>query len=275
MAREYQQSFKVWDSARFNWVWVNEETSAVSFASYDPVEQKTLVINYPSNLIINSRSVGEYRVGTLYKLGGYEGKGGEFARRKVQGFMRTPITGYTVGGPSLRSGLLQAILKARRESNLSRLDAWYLWLVLGKQSMTSVGEDELIRSGVITKNEEEDNYDYSAERLAQFLGERLFDWKVGKEGATVAVVNMSGIDGMAADMARFLTNMGLDVVAVRSGSEVSDKTKILTDPEMQKRIALASLTKVFDFGEAVRDPKTREYRADIVIEVGTDALSLF
>lgn len=275
LAREYKNSLGVWEDNRFNMVAIDQKSGAISFVTYDPVEEKTLVINYPQNLIINSRSVGEYNVGTLYRLGAYEKKGGEFAKRKVQGFMRTPIQGYLAGEGTLRTMLWKNIWKSRRESNLSRIDSWYMWSVVTKHSLINVNEEELIRAGIIISRQDEAKYDYSAERLEQYLGERLFDWMVGREGATVAVVNMSGVDGLGSDLGRFLTNMGLDVIAVRSGNEAREETKIWSDRESKKEIALDGIRRVFEFDEAEESDLTKEFRADIVIEVGKDALSLF
>lgn len=273
--KEYHKSLGIWEENRFNMIIVSRESNQIYFLTYDPIEEKTIVINFPPNLTIDSRSVGEYSVGSLYQLGAYENKGAEFAKQKVQGFMKTPISGYLAGEGNIGNMLWRNIWSKKRESNLSRLDSWYLWSVFGKHTVNYMGEDELIRAGVIRLRDDEDKYDYSSERLEQYLGTRLFDWKVGKEGATVAIVNMSGIDGMGTDIGRFLTNMGLDVIAIRSGDNVIEKTKILVDPNNTRDIALQSLNKVFDFQDAEESTKPKDFRSDIVIEVGRDALSLF
>ncbi len=97
---------------------------------------------------------------------------------------------------------------------------------------------------------------------------------MGIEGATVAVINESGIDGMGSDMAGFLTNMGLDVVVVRSGKENRDTTKIAANNIKEKLSSLRLIDRAFGFGEATQED-TQEYRADIVFWVGKDATDLF
>lgn len=280
IVNEWRRSLGVWEAARFNLVYVDEGGERISVASFDPVEQKVLILEYPKNLSIASRSVGEYKIENLYKLGTYKQQGGEFARRKVQGFMRMPITGYLVA--STRNGQIKATLSKAllngffhsKESNLSRFDQYVLWQQLKRYNTSEVGEDELLRAGIIVTREGSEGYGYMAERLAQYVGKQFFDWGVGIEGATVAVVNESGIDGMGSDMAGFLTNMGLDVVVVRSGKELREHTSIVVaDQKMQAR-TLRLIDRAFGF-ETATEGKTDEYRADIVVWVGKDATDLF
>lgn len=277
--REYRKSI-VSPESRFNLVYIDNGGSRVSVASFDPVEEKVLIIEYPENLEITSRSVGSYQVGSLYKLGSYKEQGGEFARRKVQGFMRLPILGYLVYpegkgrvSDSLGLALGNSMWKRQLEDNLTLLDAFRLSSALKKYSTKVILEDELFRAGIITRADQ-GGLSYSPLSLSNYIGKLFFDWRVGKEGVTVSIVNESGESGLGSDMAEFLDNMGLDVITVRSGNGTSEKTKVvISDPDLAES-TLALMRKTFTFGD-YQTGDTTEYRSVIVVRVGLDALDLF
>lgn len=267
-------------ATRFNLVYIDEGGKRVSVVTTDPVEEKVMIITYPEKLAITSRSVGEYEIGSLYKLGSYKSQGGEFARRKVQGFMRLPIVGYLVnldGSGSVESSLKKSMLSAlwsnRDENNLTSIDAYRLSLAIRSYSGRNVAEDELVRTGVVVRNKDE-KLSYSPLALSSYVGKSFFDWGVGREGVTVSIINESGESGLGSDMAEFLDNMGLDVITVKSGSVISDTTKMIVNDPKSSRATLTFMSRVFNFKPYVVGD-TAEYRSGIVMWVGKDALELF
>jgi len=249
----------------------------VSFVSIDPAEKAILALPFPTSLAIRSRSLGEYSIASLYKLGSYQGQGGKFVRQKIQGFMRVPVPGYLVSGrkelkikSNLRLTLLSTIF-GRTESSLSKFDAMLLFYRVGRYRWREVGEDELVRSGVI------DDSIYHPERLQEYVGTRLFDWGIGSSGVTVAIINASGENGLGSDMADFLSNLGMDVVMVRSASgadnlEKSEWQVESLDVEQELGYIFQNL---FGFDRAKIEDVGSEYRARVLIRVGSDAKELF
>lgn len=261
-------------SGKYNLVVAGE--GKTSFVSIDPIERTVFVIQYPPNLAIKSRSVGEYEVGKLYTLGKYDSDPGEFVRIKVQGFMKTLINGYLImpediGRLTLMKNLISAIYGGRPTSTLSAIDAVILLARVSKYDYRQVGTDELLRSGAIGQNE--GRYSYNPDRLQQYLGLRVFDWGIGSQGISVVVVNESQEAGMASDVANFLENSGMDVVAVRSGEGEAETTRVtVAEEELVKR--LAPLLTAFGWNEVqIRD--TSEWRADVVVHLGRDGVRLF
>jgi len=261
---------------RVNLVVVSKETS--TFVSIDPVEKSTMVIAYPATLSIRSRSQGEYQVGKLYALGAYDPEPGEFVRVKVQGFMKTLLLGYVVAEEDKevsRRSLIRDLLLSKfggvRATNLSFFDTVLLASRVVRYDLRKIGVDDLLRAGVITV--EGEGYKYNEDRLQQYLGLRIFDWGVGKTGLTVAVINETQEPGLGADVSKFLENAGVDVVAVRTGELGRDKTEVTVKDETV-RSALLPLWRGFGF-ESAKVGNTTEWRADVVIELGEDALKLF
>ncbi len=261
---------------RFNLALITT-SGGITFVSFDPSEKSVLSLTFPNDLAIKSRTSGEYSIASLYKLGSYKGEGGKFARQKIQGFMRVPVPGYVVVDKAgdkvernLSSGLLKVIF-SRSETSLSRYDALLLWYRLRRYSRRSVQEEELVRAGVIADNT------YHPERLQEYVGSRLFDWGIGESRVTVAIVNASGENGLGSDMADFLSNLGMDVVMVRSlntGSEL-DKSEWQVESESDADELGYVFQNLFSYDGAQVEPISGEFRAKVLIRVGKDAKELF
>jgi len=264
---------------------VGSERGMVSYVSFDPEEKRILIIPLPPDLKIRSRSVGEYSVSSLYKLGEYDGNPGGFIRTKVQGFMKVPIAGYLLVSEieeqgtkkALLSGLLKSLIFSKNRTSMSRLDALTLLFASQKYDYKEVDREELVRSGAIVK--EGNGYIYREERLGEFLKTQVFDWAVGEENVTVAIFNASGENGLGSDIAEFFTNMGFDVISVRgveNGEPLEDTTKIrIAESDIEThRDVLRQVSGLFDWWE-IEIAETEEYRADLVIFLGKDATNLF
>lgn len=271
----------VGQSHRFSMA-VSGESGMVSFVSFDPVERRVFVLPFPKDLSFQSRSVGEYTVSSLYKIGQYSGEGASFVRRKVQGFMRVPIPGYlTISGEpqkDLRKSIAKALWQSalytpRPATNLSRLDAVVLRYRLSRYTWRQAEESEMARAGVLEKREQ-GGYLYRSDRLQQYVGTRLFDWTIGAKGLTMAIVNFSGIDGMGADMADFVNNLGYDVVSVRTGNEVREHSKVIIDDPKSEKETGKILQNLLGLPLPEKG-ETASYRAKIVIEIGSDTKELF
>lgn len=261
---------------RFNMVLIAKE-QGINFFSFDPSERTLLSMEFPVEMVIKSHSQGEYPIASLYKLGSYDGNGGYFVRQKIQGFMRVPVPGYIVSNKSSKSPRanlrlqLIALVFGRSESNLSKLDAAYLLLKSFSYRLRSVSEDELIRKGVV------ENKTYHPERLQEFVGSRLFDWGIGAKGTTVAIINMSGVNGLGSDMADFLNNLGLDVVMVRSDetAQLSERSTWQVEDKATSIEMKYIFENLFGFGAPKIEKLGEEYRSQILIQVGKDMVNLF
>lgn len=275
--KEYRSSQVVGHGQyRFNMAVISHD-AGVTFVSFDPSEKGVLALTFPTNLAIKSRSKGEYSISSLYKLGSYTGQGGMFARQKIQGFMRVPIPGYLVIKnskakikTSVTRGLIGALFGAR-ETSLSRFDALLLLYRTNRFAWREIEEKELVRAGVI------DGDIYHPDRLKEYVGTRLFDWGIGATGVTVAIINASGVNGMGSDMADFLSNLGLDVVMVRSmtGDLALEKSSWqVGDKKIANELGYI-FQNLFSFDYPKLETVPEEYRSMVLIKVGSDAKELF
>lgn len=280
--KEWQKSQVVGHGQyRFNLAMITPDEGVV-FVSIDPAEKSVLALPFPTNLAITSRTSGEYVVSSLYKLGSYQDKkGGMFARQKIQGFMRVPVPGYVVISESRKniknsfSRAMRQIAIGQAESSMSKFDAISLYLRSKAYKWREVSEDELVRAAVLERKN--NGFEYHPDRLQEYVGTRLFDWGIGESAITVAIINASGVNGLGSDMADFLTNLGMDVVMVRSLTEQESLTK--TEWQVGDLDKEGELQFIFENLFALDQPKVEkipeEYRAEVLIKVGTDAKDLF
>lgn len=278
--RDASRSWLIGSPYRFNLV-AADQNGAVSFVSYDPQEKEVFSISYPKNLEIESRSVGKYRIGNLYKLGEYEGHPAAFVRRKVQGFMRVPVNGFVeVKGQdqdlrrAVTVSLAKQIFVGNNQDTLSRIDSAILYWRTRDYQWREGDLDSLTRAGVIEDKGE--TYAYNQERLKQYLGVRVLDWAIGTKNVTLAIYNESGETGLGADIAEFMSNLGFDVIAVKgTGTQKQEKTKIIYDAnnaDLPESVQL--LESIFDWQNSSPGDTSQE-RAQLVITLGEDAVLAF
>lgn len=276
---QYRDSIIASRSDRFNLVLLSEE-GMVSFVSFDSVEEDVEVINFPGSLAIKSRSIGEYEISQLYSLGSYEESAGMFVRKKIQGFMRVPVLGYVViendydsARIALRKGLWRSIWSGSKQSNVSVIDAIRLLRGLELSVWYEDGLSDLLQNAVIY--EDGGGYSYNESRLKEYVGGRFFDWGVGEEDVTLAIVNASGVEGLGHDVSEFLANMGVDVVVVEGAEMESENSRVMiSSGELRRALVVRVADQLLDIAE-VREGKTQEYRADVVLFVGKDMLTIF
>jgi hypothetical protein len=279
--RTIRRSQIIGNPYRYNLILAADQAQAI-FVSFDPEEKQIFAVSYPADLEISSRSVGTYKISNLYKLGTFDGSPVTFVRRKIQGFMRVPITGFleeyhpaqiTSAQTETMVSLKRNILSHDNISNLSRFDSLILYLRGRQYDWHVSGEDELIRANVIEKKN--DNYVAHQERLKPYLGAKVFDWALGAHRATVAVVNESGEDGLGSEIAELLGNMGFDIVAVKGGQAGTEKTVVEYQSNNAQSKEILGVFRDLLGWDRVRQTATDEYRAQYVIRIGSDAVTLF
>jgi len=272
------KSIVVGHYGRFNMVLVRENGN-VAFVTFDPGEKKIESIDYPGNLFIRSRSVGEYKVSQLYFLGKYDSEEGSFAKRKIQGFMRVPISGHLVskGDEGTKSDLFKALRSCiycrGGRSNLSVFDIVALMKRLFSYTWNDRDVDELVRRGVLVS--EGEDYSFNKGRMQEYVERRFFDWSIAQENVSVSVINASGSNGMGYDVSDFLSNSGMDVVIVKGYKEVFEKSKLVVGDELLlDSSTVSSFRELLGVADIVVGD-TSEHRADVVLFVGKDMMSIF
>ena len=93
----------------------------------------------------------------------------------------------------------------------------------------------------------------------------------------MAVVNASGVEGLGSDVADFLSNVGMDVVAVKTSESepVGTSTVLVASSDRARSTRIASLFADWFGWEGVEMGDTSGWRSEVVVTVGGETKELF
>ncbi|MBU1323032.1 LytR C-terminal domain-containing protein [Patescibacteria group bacterium] len=247
-----------WDGqSQFGWVIQAEE---IQVKIIIPNQKKLITLIIPDNTMVQvGFGFGEYRINKIYELGKLENQAGKVLTRTVQELLGVGIKGWQAG----------------TKSNLSWWDKVRIkWL-----ETLAVNQTEVI--------ELKDKAAWQAEHLSdaslvyrvnqvwldELVHQEIFDQEISQEELTVAVLNASGVDGVANNIGRLISNLGIEVrlvsnLAIQDQSEVVISQKSLKDTKTLKKI-------VDSLGiGTIRVDDILEYRSDVVVIIGRDYANL-
>jgi hypothetical protein len=243
-----------WDGqGQFGWVIQSEE---IRVKIIIPSQKKLVTLIIPNNTIVKvGFGFGEYRINKVYELGKLANQAGKVLTRTIQEFLGVGIKGWQVG----------------TKSNLSWWDRIRLkWLETFAVNQTKVVElkgkpawqAEKLSDGSLI-------YRVNQAWLDELVHQEIFDQEVSREGLTVAVLNASGVDGVANDISRLISNLGIEVRLV-SNLATQDQSEVVISQKSQKETR--TLKKIIDsLGiETIRVSDTLEQRSDVVVIIGRD-----
>lgn len=243
-----------WDGqGQFGWVIQAEE---IQVKIIIPNQKKLITLIIPNNTIVKvGFGFGEYRINKVYELGRLANQAGKVLTRTIQEFLGVGIKGWQVG----------------TKSNLSWWDKFRLnWLKTFVVNQTKVIElkdkpswqaEQLTDGSLI--------YRVNQAWLDELIHQEIFDQEVSQEGLTVAVLNASGVNGMANDISRLISNLGIEVRLV-SNLATQNKSEVVISQKSQKETR--TLKKIIgSLGiDTVRVGDILEQRSDIVVIIGRD-----
>jgi len=257
----------LWKKAKLS-VWDGKSTFSVVFLekneavikSYQSKDQRWLELKLPLNSLVKVPfGYGEYQLKNVYDLGQLDGRGGELLRRTMQETMGLWIQGWMVK-------------EKDRDTNLSWLDQWRLWLVQ-KWGVDKKVDYELEFNPAFIKEKLNDNTDvFKIEqgRLDELINQEFFDSEIVSERLTVAIVNNTDVDDIARIAARLVSNLGSEVVWLGNSGEDLESSKIITaDEDFEKSATSYVLSKALGIRE-ITTGEVIDYRADIVVMLGRD-----
>jgi len=217
-------------------------------------EQKSIVLE--PNLIVQAPfGYGEYRLKSVFDLGQLDNHGGKLLIRALEGELALPIDGYVVNG----------------KTNLSWWDRarkwWFSRLVLRKEA-----EINLLSGGVLTDEKQKDGsevFRLSQVLIDELINEKFFDQKVVEEDYTVAVLNASGVEGVAARVGRMLTNLGMHVSLVGNLAEQQESQITISSERLAESYTVERLKNIVPV-EKIFTGETADKRAEVVLIIGKD-----
>lgn len=243
-----------WDGqGQFGWVIQAEEIRVMIII---PNQKKLITLIIPNNTIVKvGFGFGDYRLNKVYELGKLENQAGKVLTRTVQEFLGVGIKGWQVDTKSnlswwdrIRLKWLETLAVNQRDTvELKNHAAW---------------QPENLSDGSLI-------YRVNQVWLDELVHQEIFDQEVSQEGLTVAVLNASGVDGVAGNISRLASNLGIEVRLV-SNLTVQDQSEIVISQKSQKDTR--TLKKIIgSLGiDRVRVGDILEQRSDVVVIIGRD-----
>lgn len=245
---------------------------------------KAKLLPIPTSLMANlAREAGLYSLTGAWKLGELDGgEGLNLTRDSISRMLSIPIDGYLATGDwerlsqkygrslpevsnylttfNLASDLINPDFPGK--SVYGSLTGWQVrslaWTV-----RSNGGLEELSLAGTVIGSSEEGNFIDSVSFDSK-IGKHFQEASIAKEHARVSIINASGITGAGSNLARYVKNLGGEVITVSSGQEQesSEIRDHLGGSRLGQRLApLIRATIVTD---------TLPGRADLEIIIGRD-----
>jgi len=253
-------SLSLWDG-RANFGVVEAEEAGFKLKIYLPSEPARLEMVIPENVMVwMSRDLGEYQLKSVFELGELDqGNGGKLLTRTVQEMMGVGVKGF----------------KVKDRTNLSWWDEWrLLWFKLKNSQLKAVNLKEL---GVLEEKSLNDGgkiYRLNEGLMDEWLNQNLFDWKIVEEDLSIALVNASGVEGVAKTVSRLVSNLGGEVRLLRNG-DVSEKSRILVGKQEDKKLRTVKvLSGVLGIKEVVVG-EVEDFRTQMVIFIAKDYTEVY
>lgn len=255
-------------------------SSKIKYLSLDPALQVSL-----------ARSYGSYRLGSAWKLGNLDqGQGMNLLRDSVSRSLAVPIDGYLAINRSSWSDLASRY-GHQPAPIVTKLSSPYLWFQLASQGWPTglfsslpaaemIGVINQIRSSasVVELSLDQTTIPVADQPGVRSLDPASFDGRVGKEFGEdditrshprVRIVNASLVAGAAVGLARYVRNLGGEVISIESSEPV--KVSVIQDhlggSQLSRR--LGPVIKATLSSDRVRS------RADVEVTIGQDAAGWF
>jgi len=207
-----------------------------------PNQKKLIILIIPDNTMVKvGFGFGEYRLNKIYELGKLANQADKVLTRTVQELLGIGIKGWQVGG----------------KSNLS----WWDKIRLRWLEALTVNQTETI--------ELKDN----AAWLDELVHREIFDQEVSQEGLTVAVLNASGVDGVANNISRLISNLGIELRLVGNLANQDQSEVVINQKNLQETKTLKKIINSLGI-DRVRVGDILEQRSDIVVIIGRDYANL-
>jgi len=278
---------------RINLLLVSFEGEEVSWLGVLSIstDQKILFLPLDPGLTANlAGSRGEYRLASAWKLGNLDGgEGMNLLWDSVSRELAVPIDGYIAttdwpvvaarfGGdaPSILATVTSPFFLAKAlvtdpwpngaTASLSRWEIWSRLTTLGDRDLESLSLSGVTTSVAVGG---QGVPAIEAESFDSRLGPLFREAGIAKAHSKVSIVNASGIPGAAVELARYVRNLGGEVIGIESAATPAKKSTILDHTKGSLSSRLAPLIRA----DVTRD--TQALRSDLEITIGENAQGVF
>ncbi len=268
-------------------------TSPVMVVSFDPQGELTILSIPEKTYVEVPHGFGSYRLGATWDLGEQEKMGGELLAETVQELLGVPIDGWVgmKNGQLSMTGGKEEILQKKNsltswgiflkpqeivgtlrnlQTNLTIFDLAKVWFWakntrFDKIHFLNMDETPALSLLVLADGSQAKTADQT---LLDTATKGLFeDTKVVNEQILIEVLNGGEKPGLAAKVARFITNLGGKVVNISNSSEEINQCRLKGEAKVRESSTAWQLKRIFNCQVLADKPDSR---ADLQIIIGDE-----
>lgn len=275
-------------NGEFNLNLIVKKNSSVSLVSYNPKEEKLIILKIPPTVLVEvPGGFGNWQIRSVYELGesGKKGEGVSLLKMTVGSFLAIPIDGFLDMGDLDKDADIEKLVELLQKNLIFALSSLpfiktdlTLWeLIRLKMGISFVRFDKVLNldlSTVLDRGTLADGtptFTADPVKLDSMLTP-LADPAVKMEHKTIAVFNATEKLALAQKVARVITNLGGNVIITSNASQERDKSRIIGE----KSPTLERLNQILcvDCDKIKPSDWDGESRAEITIILGKDMTML-
>lgn len=273
------------------------KSSQISIVSFDPKEKRVVILKIPNDAYMDlPKGFGSWRVGSIFDLGQGEDPpiGSKLLKESISRLLGLPVDGVLIVKEGKDLGSFDEILEtwakspsapysfllkigfaSKIESDLTPLELLSLFKDISGVRVDKVISLDLERSNITKSKLLADSsrvLGIDIVNLDLFIRENMAPSEVVKEQKTVALFNATPHSGLAGEAARVVTNLGGDVIIIRSFSRNLPRSVVVSKEESSttKRLSQFFAPDCLREECLLEDELIKSGRADINIVLGED-----
>lgn len=244
---------RLWNGeSRFTVVVGGEDPTVYSF---NPATGSLVFVRIPKNTQVETAyGYGTWLIGSLWELGKQEGLGGRVLTETIKKTFGIPVDGYIDGGGEklFKTGagnflfaVREAALSGAMETNLTFFDRMAVLARVGGTNLLNRREIDLVASRVVSQKVLSDGvegYIVVSEQTRPAFEKNFRDDAVFQETKTLTVVNTTKRAGLAQEVARLASIVGIRVIGTETREVDGQGCVIRADPQALNSLSAQRLS---------------------------------
>lgn len=270
--------------------------SKMALINLQPEDNKIIILHISDDIYTSlPKGFGEWRVGSIYKLGLDEGGvnlASELLKLSISKLVGLPVDGLIITNRSDGNFSIKQEIESWRKNPLAsfrfvrqvKTDLTPVELYRFFKEASSVRSDNISSLNLAKTNITESKLladssrvlGVDAIKLDNFIRDNMLDSFLVGEGETISVFNGSDYPGLAQEAARILTNMGFNVISLRNTeNSFKESTVEYLSNENEKSRTFTRIAQIFapnclDKKCNTDDIRVKSSRAQINVVIGED-----
>jgi hypothetical protein len=232
----------------------------ISVVSIHPAGQKATILHLSSNIYTDvPKGYGKWRLGSVYALGNEENPpiGASLLKMTLTRLLALPIDGIVMLPNSTAFNSTEEVVESFRknfipdlfylskiESDLTKWEGLQLYGALSGIRADKIASLDFERSTITESKLLPDSsrvLGVNTVRLDLFIRDKLADQKIVEENMPIAIFNATNQTGLAQEVARFVTNLGGNVIIMQN----------LDTKEQKSNVVITSQTNTSDIQKSI------------------------